>query len=181
MNMTVKDTQLPQEELENKAFESITFEKPKEKRKGTQRFHERDLDGRPSISFHTGSRFNVPQEVMDADPEHQYAFIPYVQGGEPCQDVIDEATERGYWPVSKTEHPKLAQRYVNDLYATSNKGDDYVKRGGQIMMRRPKELHEAENSEFLRINQRNEQLSKSMVLFEQQRHGPLQQFWRQGQ
>jgi hypothetical protein len=161
------------------AFESITFKRPT--RPLPKKGSERDAEKRQSISFFQGSRFNVPKSVRESDPDHVYAFVPYMTANMPWQESVDNACVRGYEPVKKSEHPELSQRYVTDLFGKREDfNNDYVRKGGQILMKRPKYLDDAENEEFLKNNRRHEEMSKHMILEDKSYRGPLGQFWRHG-
>ncbi len=157
--------------LENDAFSKISFRK----KKVVDRGKEHQTDDRAPINIHVGqSRFNIDPELMEADPDHVYAYIAYMDGSEPRQDYIDDATERDWWPVKRSEHPMLQQKYCNDVFrAKDESGDDYIKRGGQLLMKRPRDYHEAENAAFANLNKKHEEFSKSMKLFEHSYRGPI--------
>jgi hypothetical protein len=175
-------------ELENQLFEGITFEKPnpkeempedkpRERRFNSRAHQSRTSNERQALDYTMGSRFNVPQEITEGDPDHQYGFVPYMANGEQLQDVVDDAVERGWWPVSKSEHPTLAKRYLTDLFGTNRTDQcDYIRKGGQIMMKISKEIHQAENAKWKSIDKKNEEFRKSMVLFDESRRGPLRNF-----
>jgi hypothetical protein len=123
----------------------------------------------------------VPKSVRESDPDHVYAFVPYMSANQPWQESVDSACERGYEPVKKSEHPELSQRYVNDLFGKRDDfNNEYIRKGGQILMKRPKHLDDAENEEFLKINRRHEEMKKHMVIADESYRGPLGQFWRHG-
>jgi hypothetical protein len=127
--------------------EGVTFDAT---RKGINRVRTKRNDPREStrspLNVATGSRFNVPEAVTASDPEHQYGFIAYSSGAEILQNTVDVAVEKGWWPVKRSEHPSLAQRYFN-VNGDDDKAD-YVRKGGQILMKRLKEDHIAEQEAF---------------------------------
>lgn len=119
-------------------------------RKGINRVRAKRNDPREStrspLNVVTGSRFNVPEVVTASDPEHQYGFIAYASGAEILQNTVDVAVEKGWWPVKRSDHPALSQRYFN-VNGDDDKAD-YVRKGGQILMKRLKEDHIAEQELF---------------------------------
>lgn len=177
---------------EETLFEGITFNKPevieeaedlpqddapRQKRASLRSKTARSSGERPALDFTIGTRFNVPTELIESDQDHQYGFIPYMANGEQLQDVVDDAVERGWWPVLKSENPILARRYLSDLFG-SNKSDrdNYIIKGGQIMMKRPKHIHEQEAAQYKEIDKRQEAFRKTMVLFDESKRGPLRNF-----
>lgn len=115
----------------------------------------RSKDNRPFITFGDGSKFNVPKEVIESDPEHSYHFVPYQSGGD---DLINEYEDaiygRGMMPVKCSEHPSLRRHVVDGPFKRSD--DDLYKIGGQILMKRPKEIDKAEQAYFDERNSRDE-------------------------
>ncbi len=164
-------------EEEDLEAEDVPSDKPRERRASTRTQSTRVSKERPALDFTIGTRFNIPTEITEGDPDHQYGFIPYMANGEQLQDVVDDAVERGWWPVLKSEHPLLARRYLTDLYG-SNKTDrdNYIIKGGQIVMKRLRSIHDAEQDKFKELDKRNETFRKSMVLFDESKRGPLRNF-----
>jgi hypothetical protein len=159
------------EKLENEAFSRISFRKKRTSERGKEHYERQ----RQSIGYVVGmSRFNIMQELMDNDPDHVYAFIAYMDGSEARQDLIDDATERDWWPVKRSDHPILERKYCNDVFRAKDvSGDDYIKRGGQLMMKRPRDIHDAEIAYFNSINRKSEEYSKQLRLFDHQYSGQV--------
>lgn len=115
----------------------------------------RSHDGRVSISgtrapvsFATGSRFNVPKEVIESDPDHSYEYIAYQSGGVDLTSEYDEAVyRRGFAPVERSQHPTLSRNDIANPFGKKQE-DNLVKQGGQILMKRPIEVKKAEDDFF---------------------------------
>lgn len=149
----------------------LRFNRAAHNRANTRRMN----NERPPLDFSIGSRFNIPKEITEADPDNIYGFIPYMAGGEQLQDIVDDAVERGWWPVLKSEHPILARRYLSDVFGKTEQCD-YIKKGGQIAMKRSRIDHDHEMDQYKQMDKRNEELRKTMVLFDKSNHGPLRNF-----
>lgn len=122
-------------------------------------FEGRVTQARKPLLYSQGSRFNIPKEVIDADPDHYYSFIVYSSMNEENRENFYDAIDRGYEAVKGSEHPILARRY--DLSPFDKKvEDDVIKRGGQILMKRPMEIHEEEMKIYNEHNHRQEYMAE---------------------
>lgn len=119
---------------------------------------------RPAISISLGSRFNLPQEILD-DEDYVYGWVAYSCNGEELQEAIDEA-EDNYWEfVPKSEYPTLTRRYRHDLFGRKEE-DHLIKKGGQVLMKRLREIDEEYAKAYNERNLRDEEMKKNYVLFD---------------
>lgn len=108
----------------------------------------RQASARPPLAYHAlfgvGSRFNVSDEVKDADPDHEYAYAPYACRNQDLSDDFDRTMERYWMPVEETLHPSLTRNRMVITVKKRKSEDPYLRKGGQVMVRREKEYCEAE-------------------------------------
>ncbi len=107
----------------------------------------RVTEERPPIVYSNGTRFNLPTDLINGDPDHKYSFIVYSSGNQEQKENYFEAIDRGYQPVRASEHPTLARRYNLSPFDRKEE-DDLIKRGGQILMKRPSDVHKAEEDYY---------------------------------
>lgn len=119
------------------------------KRSLDNRAHEsRVTEARPAIMFSEGSGFNVPEAIRLGDPDHRYAYIPYVCAGKELEHEYSDAIfNRGFEPVRASDHPTLSRRYAMSPFA-ERKDDDLIKLGGQVLMKRHIDNARQEDSRF---------------------------------
>lgn len=119
-------------------------------RSSESRLHEgriAEIADRPILKFES-SGFNVPEAVRESDPEHEYCYVAYHSGGVDLRQQYEDAVyHRGYQPVKRSAHPLLKKNIVDSPFARSE-DDDLIKYGGQILMKRPIEVAEQEQSYF---------------------------------
>lgn len=120
-------------------------------RSSESRLHEgriAEIADRPILTFGENSGFNVPAQVRESDPEHEYCYVAYHSGGTDLRQQYEDAVyHRGYQPVKRSMHPLLKKNIVDSPFARAE-DDDLIKYGGQILMKRPVEVAEQENSFF---------------------------------
>ncbi len=100
--------------------------------------------GRTPLSFTWGSRFNIPQEIQDADPDYQYGFVP--DKSDDDIDLLERAAAMGWKEVKADENPELAKKYFNSSYRRKN--DGILRKGGQVLMKITKEQYKAMQDHF---------------------------------
>ena len=138
----------------------MTEETKRAARSTESRAHEgRISNERPPIVFGSGSRFNIPISVIKDDPDHAYSFVVYSSGNEEQKENYFDAIDRGYKPVPASEHPSLARNYELSPFERREDGDQLIRRGGQVLMKRPIELHDAENEHYDSEKQRQEYMA----------------------
>ena len=123
-------------------------------------FESRAIDARPVYSFGGGSRFNVPEEIRLADPDHKYAFVVYSSGNFEQKENYYDALDRGYMPVPTSEHPRLSRAHFASPFAREEREDNLYKVGGQILVKRPNDVDKAEKEHFDGDKARQEHLSE---------------------
>ena len=145
-----------------KQSEKDAFGSPISRRSRTtesRAFESRVPSQRSPIVFGTASRFNVPAEVMKDDPDHKYGFVVYSSGNVEQRENFYEAMDRGWKPVPAAEHPSLARNYELSPFGNREEGDQLIRRGGQILMKRPLDIHEAEEEHYDSEKKRQQYMS----------------------
>lgn len=139
--------------------------------KESRSYQTRDVDERPVTDFGI-SKFNVPEAIKEAFPDDVLGFIPYMSQGEELIDIIDDAMERDWKPITKGEDPSINKYYKTNPF--SREGDaSFTKKGGQILVRRSVEKHENELKFYEMQNKRQEEMRKNMVLFDEPNRNPF--------
>lgn len=117
-------------------FEDEIAEKQKRSSKKTRdsnRISKNSDMGRKPLDFSSGSRFNVPEEIIEGDPDHVYSFVVKEE------ETLNDAINVGWSPVKMEEHPSFQRQYLL-LNENSNKElASLVSKGGQVLMKIPKE------------------------------------------
>lgn len=122
-------------------------------------FESRSASERPPIVFNRGSRFNVPESVLKSDDDHAYSYIVYSSGNIEQKENYNDAIDRFYQPVLASDHPDLARNY--EMNPFGDRGEEQlIKRGGQVLMKRKKEIHEAENAHYDAENYRQQYMAE---------------------
>lgn len=130
--------------------EGINNDAPARLSRATEKrsYESRVTESRAPITFSEGSGFNVPAHIRESDPNHSYAYIPYICAGKELEHEYSDAIfNRGFQPVKATDHPSLSRRYHMSPFA-ERKDDDLIKMGGQVLMKRPLEYKQAEDRVF---------------------------------
>lgn len=100
--------------------------------------------GRVPLALSWGSRFTIPDEVKDADPDYIYGFVPDRSEGD--EDSLDRAVSFGWIPVRMEDNPMLAERYQS--MTVRKKEDPFLRKGGQVMARIHKDDYAAMQKRF---------------------------------
>ena len=96
---------------------------------------------------------------MKDDPDHKYSFVVYSSGNTDQKENYYDAMDRGWEPVPANEHPSLARNYELSPFGRIDEGDQLIKRGGQILMKRTVELDEAEHRYYDSETQRQQYMA----------------------
>lgn len=115
---------------------------------------------RDPIVFGGNSRFNVPSQVLRDDPDHVYGFVVYSSGNTEQKENYYEAMDRGWKPVSASEHPSLARNYSMSPFKSNEAEEELIRRGGQILMKRTVELQRAEDEHYDAEKQRQDYMAE---------------------
>jgi hypothetical protein len=169
------------------AFESENSHesKPKKKEENISLAQEFKIDGmhfKRHLDFHSqnshashghapifslnDSMFNLPKALREKNSDYICAFIP-IEGRGNNNDPyggLDEAVNKYWWPIDRSEDPELSRRYFN--IAGRNHDANLIKYKGQVAMKRLKTIHEQEMEMYNKLNQKNEELKKNMTLFD---------------
>ncbi len=95
-----------------------------------------------------GSLYVDPEVAPDG---YTLGWIVTDWSGKPKPHFLASAMNRGWVPVKAAEHYSLNcktshRSILQDVFKTT--GDDYVREGGQILCKRPTELHEREQQVY---------------------------------
>lgn len=148
------------ENTENKFTESENTE-PKFSRR-SRSADNRDSESRagnerPPIVFGNVSRFNFDPSIL-ADKRYEFGFTPYIVNNDQVMQNFDNAMYRGWECMEASEYPQAKRVYKHDPFRRRESEDDFIRVGGQIAMRRPIELKEAEDRYFDEENFHKEKL-----------------------
>jgi hypothetical protein len=182
----------PEMNIEDEIFSKMSFKKPereprvedfaeniqRERRSSSRNADNRISSERPAldmdISF--GSKFNIPAPVQETDPDYVHGFVAYMANNEQLDDVVEDAMERGWFPCPKSDHPLMGRNYSNLSGGFRETNNEFTRKGGQIHMKRKKELHEAENKKFTSQNQRQDELRNYHRRDDPNSNSPIQYF-----
>lgn len=125
-------------------------------------FESREAGERSPIVWNRGSRFNVPESVLKSDDDHAYSYICYSSGNEEQTENYWDAVDRHYKPVPPAEHPALSRDSGLSPFGNRDRdeGNNFIRKGGQILMKRKKEYHEAENAHYDAENHRQQYMAE---------------------
>lgn len=143
-----------------KASESVRVSRHSEGRAQTARVKKE----RPAITISLGSRFNLPKEILD-DPDYVYGWVAYSCSGEELQQGVEEAFDSYWLPVPKDEYPTLSRRYISDVFGRKEE-DQLIRKGGQILMKREREIDDEFNKAYNERNERDQEMKNNYVLFD---------------
>jgi hypothetical protein len=164
-------------QLTDELIDSFQFKKPEEevtpesfatdvsrRRRGVERNRDvRTSEMKPVLEydFLFGSQFTIPQVVKDADPDYVYGFTAAVINNERLDDVIESALDKGWYPVSRHDNDILQRTYRT--LTPRDKDTDYIKKRGQIMMKRRSDMHEAEHRTFQKAQLQADEMRNNYI------------------
>lgn len=151
--MNLEDKGVPMEEVENN--EDLTSEdSPKFSRRSRTADHRsarsRAGDERAPIVFAHVSQFNI-DETTRADKRYKFGYVPYIVGNDEVHLPYDNAVRKGWEKAPASEYSQL-RRIHDDPFRRRDAEDDFIRNGGQLMMRRPIEIDEAEDQHYIEEN-----------------------------
>lgn len=124
-------------------------------------FQSRSASERPALNYASLSKFNVPKEVLDADPDHYYSYInARTPTGENLKQNFYDAVDRGYKAVPPSAHPSLARNYHVNPFGDRGEESQFIERGCAILMKRPIDLHKQENARYDSEHQRDHEMAE---------------------
>jgi hypothetical protein len=109
------------------------------------------------------SRFNLPMSFLMKNRDWVYAFMAYRSNGHECRDTYIEECQRYWGAVGQDEYD--AQHMANFRSPFSRKDDTegLVTRGGQILMKRRRDIHEMEQEGYEAKNRESMRFLKKTV------------------
>ena len=121
------------------------------------------------VSYMMGSRFNLPEQLVENLRKSGYepGWIAYSRAKVEDKENYFDAVDREYQPIMASEAPELSRKYDLNPFG-SREEDTLIRRGGQILMKRPIEAHLAEQQHYNEIHMRQQQQSD---LFRQSPNG----------
>lgn len=124
-------------------------------------FDTRKAEERAPLVYGSGSQFNVPEEIIKSDLDHKYCFVVRESMGEEQRENYYRSTRRGFFPVLASEHPSLSRNYDEGPFKKVSELDKYICCGGQILMKRRKEDHDAEEEMYNIQNMRERNIAET--------------------
>lgn len=118
----------------------------------------RVADERKPIVFAHVSEFNINPSIL-ADTRYRFGFVPYMRRNNEIHTEYDRAVSMGWVKASKNEYAQ-AQR-IDDPFRRRHDEDDFVRTGGQIMMKRPVEIDDAERRHYDAENAHSDELIRA--------------------
>lgn len=113
----------------------------------SREFETRKSQERAPMAYQNISKYNLPEYICKNDPDHEYGWIVYMSSNHDANDNYYDARERGWDPVLASMHPELSRIYSMDPHGQSAE-NQFIRRGGQILMKRALEYLERENREY---------------------------------
>lgn len=148
---------------QNEIKEIEPFNLSKSKERISSRKIRNEYDNRPQIVFGGGSRFNLPNNVIQKlkDEGKVVGFVVFSSGDVYQRENYFNAIDRGWKPLDSREYPELTRQYELAPSEFRNREEDYlIRKGGQIAMIRDKEIDDAEN-EYYDSERRRAELTAS--------------------
>lgn len=99
------------------------------------------------LTFTDNSGFNVPNSILEANPDKRYCFVAYESAGVELHDDYDLAVnKRGFQPSLLNDYPALKRKHAISPFRSGSRADDdqLIKYRNHVLMERPVELHDAE-------------------------------------
>jgi len=121
-------------------------------------------DERPPIVFGLGSRFNLPPQLVQRFKDDGYvlSWVVYSSGGSDHKENYYEAIDKGYQPLPASAAPELMRQYELTPFGDGKReeaSNQLIQKGGQTLMKRPIEIHNAEEDFYDSENQRQQYMS----------------------
>jgi hypothetical protein len=104
---------------------------------------------------------NVPKEYVDSMPGWHFLFVAYSNNGKEFNKNVDDALNRGYTFVLRSEHPSLLKNSsINPFAGQENEMDKYYTMSGHILAKRPIEVHRRELDYINALNKDQDSVRK---------------------
>jgi len=94
------------------------------------------------------SRFNLPMAFLMKNRDWVYAFMAFRSNGFECRDTYVEECQKYWGAVTQEEYE---EQYMSNFRSPFSRKDDtegLVTRGGQILMKRRRDIHEMEQQGY---------------------------------
>jgi len=118
---------------------------------------DRAASERPPIVFGNQSQFNFSESIL-ADKRYQFGWTPYIVSNEEIHQNYNKALDSGWECMEASEYPQLRRTYKHDPFRKREDEEEFIKRGGQIAMRRNMDIKEAEDKHFDEENFHRQQM-----------------------
>ena len=120
---------------------------------------------RENLNWGRFGRFNIDPAIQARFPNLVLAWIVYSHRNEEDRENYQDAVERKYMPVLKSEVPEYDQDAYLTPFDQSERGNDkLIRRGGQIMMKRLKTYHKAENDYWNNMHRQQQDINASCLM-----------------
>jgi len=114
----------------------------------------RENEKRPMASDENTGVLYINPELLNSDEWH-YAFVEMEVLGQETQS-IERATMKGYTPVLKGDVPGYANSMaLVDKIRGRESANDFVRKGGQVLMRCPMELYKRRMKDQRALNKQH--------------------------
>lgn len=121
----------------------------------TRNFESRESTQRVPVTFARGSRFNLPQAVLD-DERYEFSFIESTIANDEDYARCDNAMGNHWKPVAIDEYPELSRSYSS--FRKREDDNNIFSTGGQKLFKRETEICEQEREFFDNKNQTSDDL-----------------------
>lgn len=124
----------------------------------SRNFESRSASERPPIAYGLLSRFNISKEIIKsyADQGYELNWVMYSSGNVEQKENYFSAIERNHIPVLASEHPEFRRNYDMNPFGEKNPVDQFISKGGQILMKRKEEYCAAEREHYDSENRRQD-------------------------
>lgn len=149
-------------EIEEEGAVKVKTTSPRASRATESRgFEARVGEERAPIVFGGISRFNLPPALVSRlkDNDEVASWVVYSSGNTEQKENYYNAIDRHYKPIAGCDYPELARQYEMSPFASREEGDQLIRRGGQVLMKRALNVQEAEDDYYDSEKQRQEYMA----------------------
>jgi hypothetical protein len=110
------------------------------------------------------SRFNLPPAFLLKNREWVYSFVAFRSNGFECRDTYAEQCSRYWAPVGLEEYEEQHMGTYRSPFGRKDDTDGLVERGGQILMKRRRDIHDMEEAAYDKRNAESMKFLKTAVV-----------------
>lgn len=120
---------------------------------------------RENMNWGNFGRFNIDPSIQARFPNHVLCWVVYSRKNEEDKDNYEDAIGRYYSPVLKSEIPEYDHDgYLSPFDQKERGNDQLIRRGGQVLMKRMKEYHKAENDHWRQEYNQNMDINNRFLM-----------------